>query len=225
LVSAHIDDIRETMSDVTMIITCCSRWDLLERTLDSFFEVNNYPLHHIILHNDGAEVTEKIRDKYQDEIEFLHSKPRIGYSKSLDKLLAKVETRFVFTSEDDWHYHRGGFIDKSKLIMEAHAGVHQVWIRDIKDHNHPVSNIYEILPGLFVHDVKKGYRKIWHGFSLNPGLRRMSDLKQWFPNGLSEFGDEGIISQHLGQPYKAVSLFESAIYHTGWDRRSINFRA
>ena len=32
------------MKEVTVVLTACNRADLLEKTLDSFFEMNTYPL-------------------------------------------------------------------------------------------------------------------------------------------------------------------------------------
>jgi hypothetical protein len=214
------------MSDVTLVITSCSRFDLLERTLDSFFEMNTHALHHIIAHNDGAPFSARIIQKYSDSIEFIASNPRLGYSRSLDKLLDLVETPFVFTTEDDWHYFQNpGFIERSKQIMEAHSEISQVWIRDPEDFGHPLGEI-EIKAGHQVRRVIPGYRKVWNGFSLNPGLRRMSSLKKMFPSGLAEYGDEAVLAERTKQfDYKAVCLVESSIKHLGWHRRSINFRA
>jgi len=41
------------MKDVSLVITSCGRFDLLKRTLDSFFEKNTYPS---ILGIDGAKL-------------------------------------------------------------------------------------------------------------------------------------------------------------------------
>lgn len=213
--------------EITFMLTCCNRVDLLRKTLDSFFALNTYPIKRYIAHNDGDDrLFNSIRRQYP-QIEWEFSGKRIGYSASLDRLLTKVDTEYIWSTEDDWFYYKNpGFIEKSLRILERFPDdVHQVWIRDVADHNHPQSNAYYLFDDLMVHDVIPGYRKIWNGFSLNPGLRRMSDWKKWFPNGLSEYGDEAILAQRTAQfNYKAVSLFESSIKHIGWDRRSINFK-
>jgi len=43
------------MEDVTAVITSCGRFDLLEETLDSFFEFNTYPIKKIIITEDSTE--------------------------------------------------------------------------------------------------------------------------------------------------------------------------
>lgn len=43
------------MEEVTLVITSCGRFDLLKRTLDSFFEKNTYPIKKIIITEDSTE--------------------------------------------------------------------------------------------------------------------------------------------------------------------------
>ena len=43
------------MNDVSLVITSCGRFDLLERTLDSFFEYNTYPIKKVIITEDSTE--------------------------------------------------------------------------------------------------------------------------------------------------------------------------
>jgi len=215
------------MSNVTVIITSCNRFDLLEKTISSFMQFNTYPIKAYHLHNDGGHLhLDRIRKKYPF-INIIHSSPRVGYAKSLDKLLELVDTEYVFTLEDDWLFYKNDmFISQSMYSLEYFKDIHQVWIRDASDHNHPLGEEYKIV-SIPVRDVKQGYRKIWNGFSLNPGLRRMSDLKKWFPDGLSKCGDgdEATLAQHTARfGYRAVSLVNSSIKHLGWGRRSINFK-
>lgn len=214
------------MIPITVIVTDNNRVDLLERTLDSFLNLNTYPILSMHVHNDGTDQFFKKIIKKFPMMNWHFSGKRIGYSASLDFLLSKVKTEYFFTCESDWNFYKNpGFMEKSLKILEENKHLHQVWLRDKEDHAHPLSKATRFVSGIEVRDVLPGYRKVWHGFSLNPGLRRMSDWKAWFPNGLSEFKDEAVISQHLSRSYKAVSLVESSIHHIGYGRRSINFKA
>lgn len=211
---------------ITVIITSCNRLDLLERTLDSFLEMNTHPIKEWFLHNDGPALNlERLMEKYPF-IKWQISEKRIGYARSLDLLLAKVQTPWVFNLEDDWWFYQNpGFIEKSLAILGNNQDVHQVWIRDSLDHNHPLLEPMDLL-GIKVQQVRHGYRRHWNGYSLNPGLRRMSDLRKFFPNGLAEYGDEIYQAIRTAQfNYRAVALVDSSIKHIGWNRRSINFRA
>lgn len=215
------------MKEVTLILTACNRVDLLKKTLDSFLALNTYPITRFIAHNDGNDkMFRQIKERYP-QIEWHFSGTRIGYARSLDKLLSMVETEYLFSTEEDWSYYKNpGFIERSMKILEENPDIMQVWIRDIVDHSHPHGEEMD-LSGIKVRPVIPGYRKVWNGFSLNPSLRRVKDWKTWFPEGLSKCGDgdEATLAQHTTKfNYKAVSLVESSIRHIGWNRRSINFK-
>lgn len=214
------------MKEVTVIVTDNNRVDLLRKTLTSFFQMNTYPISEFHLHNDGPDrFFQKIMQEFPN-INFYFSGKIIGYAASLDFLLKKVKTEYVMNLESDWlFYQNPGFIEKSMKILEENPHIHQCWIRDSTDHHHPLLATTEV-SGIKVREVKWGYRRHWNGWSLNPSLRRMSDLQKFFPNGLSEIKDEIDQAIHLAKfNYKAVSLEESSIKHIGWGRRSINFRA
>lgn len=216
------------MSEVTVIVTSCNRVDLLKRTMESFIKMNTYPVKRIIGHNDGDDrFFRNFLQRFPQIEHWQFSNKRIGYAKSLDNLLQQVDTKYVFTTEDDWLYHQNpGFIERSLEILENNSDIHQVWIRDLSDHGHPVGDPI-FVNGHEVRPVLPGYRKIWNGFSLNPGLRRMSDLRTFFPDGLSNCGDgdEATLAQHTAKfNYKAVSIVRSSIKHIGYNRRSINFK-
>ncbi len=73
-----------------------------------------------------------------------------------------------------------------------------------------------------------GYRGKWHGFTFNPGLRRLADYA-----ALGSFGrvlarpekHEGQISQiYHARGYRAVILDRGGyVRHIGWDRRIVQF--
>jgi len=213
------------MTDITFMLTACNRVDLLKKTLDSFFAINTYAIKRFIAHNDGDDkMFRVIKEKYP-QIEWTFSGKRIGYARSLDKLISMIDTEYIFSSEEDWSYYRNpGFIEKSLSIMESRPDIKQVWIRDHNDFTHPLSEQI-LINGIPVKEVTKGFLKHWNGYSWNPGLRRLSDIKRMFPNGLIEYADEIDQAKHVEQfDYKAVALVESSIKHSGWNRRSINFK-
>jgi hypothetical protein len=213
------------MSKVTVIVTDNNRPDLLMRTLESFEKMNTYPVGEVLVHNDGTDRFMKSVMERFPQFKWYFSGKTIGYAASLDFLLNKVTTDYVFNIESDWNFFNSGFIEKSMKILDSKNDVHQVWIRDAADHHHPLGDITEIA-GVIVRPVTHGYRRYWNGWSWNPALRRMADIRQFFPNGLVEYRDEIDQARHVQQfNYRAVSLVESCIHHIGYGRRSINFRA
>lgn len=223
------------MSDfnrITFVITTSDRIDLLKSTLSSFRKLFPAAWHLFdkrILHEDSGNTEIHaciLRDHSESFDCIIMPEQKVGYSQALDNCLKFVKTEYVFTSEDDWSYYRNPqAINQSIKILDNHPEINQVWIRDPKDHNHPLSKTTYILSGVQVRAVSRGYLGAWNGFSLNPGLRRMSDLKHFFPNGLAEYGDEIDCARRTAQfDYKAVSLLDHAIRHSGWDRHTKNFK-
>lgn len=217
-----------TAEQITMVITTRYRPELLQRTLYSFFKQNTYPITRIIVHHDGAMQPllpyALIRQNWP-QIEWLISSPNIGLSASLDKLLALVETEYVFTCEDDWLFEgNANFMANSLALLQHNPNLHQVWIRDSNDHQHPLAP-RQIISGVSVRHVIPGYQTHWNGFSFNPGLRRMADLKRMFPNGLREYGDEIECAKRSAQfNYRAVSLAKPACRHIGYGHHTQNFK-
>jgi hypothetical protein len=205
------------MSDVTLVVTSCGRPDLLERTLKSFLAVNTYPLAQIIIIEDGPANPPAFP---VPDLTYLANEVRIGQVNSIDRAYSCVQTPYVLHWEDDWETYRGGFIEQSLEILERYPEILQVWIRAHDDTNsHPIVNLPKFnVPTMSIDSE-------WHGFSWNPGLRRMSDYKRL--GGYSQFrhrnsfGSEIAISKkYRSLGYYAAILPEPAGYirHIGWER-------
>ena len=220
---------------VSVVITSFNRLDLLKRTIESFNMFNTYPIEKFIVIEDSAD-----RDMMNNTIEFLESLPtgfgskvkkylymfnekNIGQIDTIDLAYSRVETPYVFHSEDDYEYFRHGFIEKSIAVMEHNPKIMQVWIRKTSDvMGQP------ILPQIYdINDKRISYQIIgehqeWYGFCFQCGLRRMDIYKQvapyfqWSPD--TDFTSQreckiGIALWKLG--YKAAILPEGYARHTG----------
>ena len=223
------------MKEVTVVLTACNRADLLEKTLDSFFTYNTYPLKRFIIIDDGMNVgcNDFVKSRYQFPIEIIYNNPKLFQIKSIDIVYSMVDTEYIFHMEEDWKFLKSGFIENSIKVLEADDNILQVWLRGVDDItvNHPYSSdIYEI-DGLQM--VLLNYTGMWNGFSFNPGLKRKSDWLK-LPNGYDgcdritppeqsgnltlecdisvEYAKRGMI---------AMRFLESYITHIGWDRHII----
>lgn len=78
--------------------------------------------------------------------------------------------------EDDWEFVRPSFIERSIDILDADPSLIQVWLRAHNDG-------HRALPEPFQTPRNRTYQLMdpeyggWHGFSFNPGLRRLHDYK------------------------------------------------
>lgn len=208
------------MKEVTVCITSCGRWNLLQATLNSFLRLNKYPIAKYLLHEDSGDIRifEKIQEKYP-MFHLIRSEENVGLLKSIDKLYDLVETEYIFHLEDDWIFENNpDFIQQSLKVLE-NPNIHQVWIRQ------------GIPEDWLEQEDLGGYRMVknchfgdWCGFSFNPGLRRLSDYKQIFPNGynaLNTHGTNSVFNEHecnqvaSSQGYRAAILNNRVCRHLG----------
>ena len=67
--SQALRQIPRAASDVTVVLTSCNRQDLLERTLDSFFLHNTYPIREFIVIEDGdGSKNDHLRSRYENTL-------------------------------------------------------------------------------------------------------------------------------------------------------------
>lgn len=215
-------------ADITVVVTSCGRHDLLAQTLASFRQHNTDPkVGDILVVEDGTADPHAICDTYGARL--LRTGARVGQVAAIDLAYAQVQTAFVFHLEDDWEFYRPGFIERSREILHADPSCIVVGLRAWNDLNdHPLSFA---APDRRFGVLATGFRRIWHGFTWNPGLRRMADYRR-----LGRYGDHveapadvpgqdrggaeagiGAIYHALG--YRGVVLDEDGyVRHLGWGR-------
>ncbi len=171
---------------VTVVVTSCGRQDLLEESLDSFFAFNTYDgVQSVIIMEDGdGDLNAHLAQKYRHRpCRWLCTGRRVGQIQAIDSAYASVETEYFFHCEDDWEFLAPGFIEKSFAVLDTNPGVLQVWLRGLSDTNgHPVLPEIHYADGVEYRLLDRDFRSTdwgtWHGFSFNPGLRRLSDYRR-----------------------------------------------
>lgn len=166
------------MDEVTVVITACGRPDLLEKTIETFLEFNKYPIFEWIIHEDSGvpNINKKLEAKYPS-FTWIHAKERRGQIKSIDTCYSQVKTPYIFHLEDDWETYRGGMIEDSLEILKKFPTVSAVMCRE---HDTRVYHMSDNPPFLNCWDD-------WGHWSFNPGLRRLADYKEHFPNGYEAY--------------------------------------
>lgn len=163
---------------ITGVLTSCGRHDLLVDTLHSFYRHNTLPLDKMIVVEDGPEIpADEVRALFADRsIEWISTGENVGQMAAIDYAYSRVGTPYIFHLEDDWEFFRSGFIEKSLAILRAEPKCLQVWIRPLDDMNdHPLVG-HEFRTGEIPwRRLAYGHYGVWHGFSFNPGLRRLRD--------------------------------------------------
>lgn len=177
---------------ITGVLTSCGRYSLLQITIESFFRFNSWPIEKLIVVEDGPEIPDEVRDRMSEyPIEWCSTGKRVGQIAAIDYAYSRVRTPYIFHMEDDWQFYQSGFMEKSLIVLESNPKCIQVWIRALNDTNgHPVcphvfrnhgvqwkqlSFNYRGQGARWKRVFFKAHKHLWHGFSFNPGLRRLSD--------------------------------------------------
>ena len=209
------------MKTVALILTSCARMDLLKKTLSSFFKWNSYPLYEVIVIEDSplGKKTEKIVNQFdwKCKVKVLFNGKRLGQLASIEKAYSQCKSEYIFHCEDDWEFHRPGFIEESIELLEKDRQTFSVWLRDIQEYSSSLFSAENTSSST----KNRSNRKIIHEIcSFNPSLRRFSDLHKYFPL-IQYSGDfEKRISEVLEKKgMYSVLAKRSAVTHMGWHRR------
>jgi len=207
---------------VTVVFTSCGRFDFLEHTIKSFMKFNDYPIDKYIVIDNGTLLNtyDIIRNMFEnsDNVEIIVNEENIGQVGSIDKAYGRVESEYIFHCEDDWEFYDNGFIGLSVDVLNTNPIAANVIVRlrfdGEKGSMHPINGHFVTPNGTIYHEYVQNVFNTWHGFSWNPGLRRLSDYNKIKPYK-RYYNEQGMnrIMKQLG--YKAVCLEKQYCRHIG----------
>ncbi len=169
-------------TDVTFVVASADRFDLLQITLETFLEHNTAPIARYLLTEDrGGQRVFDVVKPLPVHFDVLVHDPPIGAYNSIDRAYETVTTPYIFHCEDDWRFFRSGFIEESKLLLDAFPEISMVLCRrpgqtamsdrilqgDLREHR---GVRFRLAPRLA--------HPHWLGYSFNPGLRRLDDYRK-----------------------------------------------
>lgn len=215
--------------NVSLVITSCNRFDLLEQTLISFLKYNTYPISQYIIVEDSHNIDKLnfVLAKFS-HINFtvLHNPVQLGQMKSIDRAYSAVTSNYIFHCEDDWGFYRAGFIEDSFKVLESDEKIVTVWLREQNDTNeHPVEpELYECSNDntvkyqlMKINHQRRANSALWHGFTLNPGLRRLKDYQLIAP--IANYSGELTLSHAYFELGFRGAIFPSGyVKHIGYHR-------
>jgi len=228
-------------NQITITLTSCGRWDLLERTIKSLVQFWDGPPPAAFFicedsqkwnQGDATKLMASIMAEFPKDwkINGRFFSGKVGQIKAIDLMYAQVQTPYIFHCEDDWEFTKSGFIQKSLSILEEKPSIMQVWLRNPNDRNgHKCTGAPQMTNDRTKYQMLSAeHMNVWGGFSLNPGLRRFSDYQKLFPNGYSgvtTFDPKNPLKSEIeiGQIYKK-SGFRAATLLQGFTRHIGNGR-
>lgn len=225
---------------IALVVTSCGRANLLHRTLTTFAKFNTLAINEAIVIEDGG--LDHDRDSLAamlmldpERLVLLKNEKNLGQIRSIDRAYQAVRSDYIFHCEDDWEFYHPGFMEVSLKILEGDPRIFCVWLRAHNDTNgQPIGRDTHQTDGISYHLMSKGYKGVWHGFTLNPGLRRRADCLMMGPYFELPFAHdvhkrtritESDISIHyhrLGFSGAITSRKEGFVRHIGQDSHLAN---
>ena len=212
--------------DITFVLTSCGRFDLLSETMRSFLGCNTAPMLRYLVIEDSGDA--KVRDVVAPlgvPVDVIVNETRLGQMASIDRAYRSVDTPYIFHCEDDWRFFRPGFVEESLAVLEAGPAIAMVNGRRRGQNAHHdalhaiastrlVGGVPVVVPPIEASDV-------WGGYSFNPGLRRLADVRRI--GSFAERGHEKHVSMWFKrQGMAAAALVEPAYETIGRERHVVD---
>jgi len=210
------------VNKMSFVLTSCGRTDLLNKSLESFFKYNDYPLEDLYLTEDSVDkkVYDQIEKKWGKKINLLFNKKKKGQIQSIVDAYKLIKTPYIFHCEDDWVYKRRGFIKDSLKILEHDSKIIQVWLESRES----ASRLDIFSYGPLEKFKGIGFRKVyckegweWGYFSFRPGVKRVHDYN--LIGGYGKYKNEldiGVTYKKLG--FYTVIIEKPAVEDIGLDQ-------
>lgn len=228
---------------VTFTITTCKRYDLFEKTMNSFLncciDLDRIDAWLCVDDNSSSADREKMTRNYPFFDFYFKTPQEKGHPQSMNIILDKVDTPYIFHIEDDWKFFaKRNYITELLDILNEDSGYGQALINKNYTEIDTDINIVGGIPkttstGLryFEHefvptqeDMNKFYKKYgpgrqsayWPHFSMRPSLHRTSVWKDLgsFNETVSHFEME-YAYRYVKAGYKSVFLESIYCLHIG----------
>lgn len=212
------------MKPYVLAVTSCDRHDLLQATLKSFVNTcDQSPRETIILEDSDKDAPAWLKTiTGLGNVRWIKNGSRKGQWFTVDRLISEINPTYdyVFWCEDDWQFTDCGYLEQSFAILERYSDILQVWLRR-EDCAHP----REKLPQFPFETLVLDWRGGWSGFSLNPGLRRLSDFRRLGPfRQFGGYGNHGLAPEFEASKkfrdmgFRAAVVSRECVRHIGANR-------
>ena len=174
------------MSDVTLVLTSCGRFDLLEETLVSLeaAEPNGFARRIIVEDSADEAMAGKIRARFPD-YELIFNQPNIGQMRAIDRAYSAVET-----------FLTGPFLGTCREVLEKHRDIAVACVRQVAELAPKYRERLQPLDGRGdVLRMPADAHPEWFGYSFNPSLVRLESFRRYGP--YAGHGSEEILSYRL----------------------------
>ena len=173
-----------TIPMVTFTITTCKRFDLFEKTMNSFLncckDIKKIDYWLCVDDNSSTEDRKKMKDRYPFFTFYWKTIEEKGHPKSMNIIRNLVKTYFILHMEDDWKFfERKNYISECIEVLESNDKIGQCLIN--KNYAEVINDIH-IVGGLF-NKTQSGLRFFTHEYS--PDEKSYIDFNNKYKNGIN----------------------------------------
>jgi glycosyltransferase involved in cell wall biosynthesis len=165
--------------NITVSFMTCKRFELFERTFDSFFAYckDLDLIKHIIIVDDNSSAEDLILiNKKLENINIpsflIHKKQNKGQSSSVNLIYSICNTEYLFNIEDDFEFIRGGnFLTDSMEVINKHNHIKRVGVELDENKAQHIQNFYTCTSGekYYIEEWEHGKNQ-WPSFSFRQSL-------------------------------------------------------
>lgn len=171
---------------VTFTITTCKRFNLFEKTMNSFLncckDINKIDHWICVDDNSSQEDKDKMQEKYPFFIFYWKSTQEKGHPQSMNIIRNLVKTPFIFHMEDDWmFFERKNYISECMEVLSSNNNIGQCLIN--KNYAETIDDI-NIVGGLF-NKTNTGLRFFAHEYTPDKKSQSDFDIKYNFKRNCS----------------------------------------
>lgn len=208
---------------LSVVLTSCGRFDLLEQTVASF--LRHFDTDSVLIAEDAGDTAAAAAFAAKvPQVEIRVNNPRLGQMRSIDALYASVQTPYVLHLEDDWKFTGGVDLDKVVRFLETRPDISVVCIgyRFDKRFRHSARKTTQDGIDYWIWDLDAHPK--WFSYSFNPSVGRLALWRDLGPyarfateEGLSQFTKaKGMriamvvpsLAEHIGEKRHADDPFQ-----------------
>ena len=201
---------------LSVALTSCGRFDLLETTLASF--VGHFEAPRILIAEDAGRPAEAAAFAHRHpEVEMRANPARLGQMRSIDSLYAVVKTPYVLHLEDDWQFTSGADLSAVMDFLEARDDISVCAVAYRLDQRFRASPKTETFRGKNYLVWNLDAHPKWFSYSFNPSVARLSMWREFGP--FARFNTEEGLSAACKQRGLRIAMIERPIAHHIGEKR------
>jgi hypothetical protein len=201
---------------LSVALTSCGRFDLLETTLASFLD--HFEASRILIGDDAERPAEAAAFAHRHpEVEMRANPEKLGQMRSIDSLYAAIETPYVLHLEDDWEFTASTDLAGVMDFLQARNDISVCAIGYRLDPRFRASAKTETHRGMnyLVWDLDAHPK--WFSYSFNPSIARLSMWRELGP--FARFNTEEGLSAACKARGLRIAMIERPIAHHIGDKR------